>query len=597
LLPERNVAVANCSLLSVLANKPLPPHEWQVHQKRGEECKTGLLKPLLLILGVAQPEVRPLLLSESESFSFISSSSKSEGSGPMPPSRTRSYEGPELLPPKSLPRPLVTALDLRLLPLPGEKPAFLSSELRLSRPQSRNAATRRMTRNNRKPGNLREELDVKSLSCQSTSSSLRSFGKEAGLPPANWKSLGRLGPGTLLPKPTASALSSVLGTSDFDIIDLIHGLEGIQKTLLFCSINYSLCAIMTTFCTFETNSWYTNAITSATFSSDALLVGVEIIGLILVSHFENFVSSVPVFGNADEMIDVKVDCRDVYAGYVLDRHSGNLPVPRRYVSLPAASPDLLLLVSRYLVLDRVTVDLAHTQQLQIFGVFLSFCGIWREGDLSRSASHVQETVCIVVLAMEVHFGGIGVEGAEDDLNVRADIVKDLGSEEKDGSVLDLVIGNALEGVVDELLEMVGTDEFWLLSEGRDSCLIFSVHFFFVSNCGRLLRSRSEPSFLARWGLSHRIFCDKKQHEEKAYICPFKIGREWQDRTRQAWLQFCCLSGAPSTNCRSVARSDAFSLASPQTFVSLFSQVRPPLALTTSLPLTADDASNNFWRLS
>jgi hypothetical protein len=28
----------------------------------------------------------------------------------------------------------------------------------------------------------------------------------------------------------------------------------------------------------------------------------------------------------------------------------------------------------------------------------------------------------------------------------------------------LVIGDVIEGVVDELLEMVGTDEFWLLSK-------------------------------------------------------------------------------------------------------------------------------------
>ena len=55
------------------------------------------------------------------------------------------------------------------------------------------------------------------------------------------------------------------------------------------------------------------------------------------------------------------------------------------------------------------------------------------------------------------------------LQVGADIVKDLvslyigeqahasGGKEKDGSVLDLVIGDVIEGVVDELLEVVGAD--------------------------------------------------------------------------------------------------------------------------------------------
>ena len=98
-----------------------------------------------------------------------------------------------------------------------------------------------------------------------------------------------------------------------------------------------------------------------------------------------------------------------------------------------------------------------------------------------------------------------------------------GSEEEDGRVFDLVIGNVFEGVVDKALQVVGSDEFWLVAKGRDTCcgvsvavrvrdkqhgiiapgLIFRVHFFFVSNCGRLLSSSSSASFLARCELSHR----------------------------------------------------------------------------------------------
>lgn len=97
-----------------------------------------------------------------------------------------------------------------------------------------------------------------------------------------------------------------------------------------------------------------------------------------------------------------------------------------------------------------------------------------------------------------------------------------GSEEEDGRVFDLVFRDVFEGVVDEAFQVVGSDEFWLVAKGRDTCcgvsvavrvrdkhgiiapgLIFRVHFFFVSNCGRLLSSSSSASFLARCELSHR----------------------------------------------------------------------------------------------
>lgn len=46
--------------------------------------------------------------------------------------------------------------------------------------------------------------------------------------------------------------------------------------------------------------------------------------------------------------------------------------------------------------------------------------------------------------------------------------------EEDGRVLYLIIGDIFEGMVDELLKVVGSNSFWLLSECRDTYSIASV---------------------------------------------------------------------------------------------------------------------------
>ena len=46
--------------------------------------------------------------------------------------------------------------------------------------------------------------------------------------------------------------------------------------------------------------------------------------------------------------------------------------------------------------------------------------------------------------------------------------------EEDGRVSYLIIGDVFEGMVDELLKVVGSNSFWLLSECRDTYSIASV---------------------------------------------------------------------------------------------------------------------------